>query len=122
MKLDESVNFFGTAYKMCQALGVQPQAYTAWKKKGHLPMVHQYKVEILSNGALKADGSNVSNNTVYVCKVSNESGHFDVAFVTLDKTIADDFKSAIGEQFTEYKGKNRHVQECLALTSLPKSN
>ena len=55
MDVQEAMAYFGSAYKMCKALGVTRQNYTYWRKINKIPLVHQIKMEQLSNGLLKSE-------------------------------------------------------------------
>ena len=54
MTIDEVKQYFGSDYKVCQALGIERQNFTVWRKKGVIPPIHQLKLQELSNGELTA--------------------------------------------------------------------
>ena len=55
MTLDEAINYFGSCRKVCRALGLIPQNFTYWRSKGSIPQKQQMRLEILTEGKLKAD-------------------------------------------------------------------
>lgn len=55
MTLDEVVAYFGSGYAVCNVLMLKQQNFTHWKKRGYIPEVHQFRLEKLTNGALKAE-------------------------------------------------------------------
>lgn len=54
MDFNDIKQHFGSVAKAAQALGVHRQAVYAWEVKG-IPEGQQYKLEVLTGGALKAD-------------------------------------------------------------------
>lgn len=55
MKPEEVVKYYGTMYKFSKKTGMSATSIFNWKKKGYIPELSQYKLEFLTNGALKAD-------------------------------------------------------------------
>ena len=51
MKTADAVAHFGTKAAIARALGITPQALTQWGE--HPPELAQFKLELLTNGALK---------------------------------------------------------------------
>jgi hypothetical protein len=54
MTIEEAVQYFGTGYRMCKVLGIRKQNYTQWKQRKLIPYVQQIRIEIFSQGELKA--------------------------------------------------------------------
>lgn len=55
MTLDDIKNFYGSGYSFHKKTGWAHTNYTYWEKKGYIPILTQNKIELLTNGALKAD-------------------------------------------------------------------
>lgn len=55
MDFNDLKQHFGSIAKAAERLGVHRQAVYEWKKRGVIPEGQQYKIEVLTNGALKAD-------------------------------------------------------------------
>ena len=56
MKLDEAVTYYGHNYsKMARALGLDKNTLWLWKKKDTIPFHFQCQLEVITDGALKAD-------------------------------------------------------------------
>lgn len=56
MTLEDALKEFGgTGYKLCSALGISDRNFTRWKKQGWIPHAQQLRIEILTDGRLKAD-------------------------------------------------------------------
>jgi hypothetical protein len=53
MTFDEAVSYFGSAYKLARALGLNPQSIKGWDKQ--IPILRQYQIELATEGKLKAD-------------------------------------------------------------------
>lgn len=49
---------FGDRKTTASALGITPQAIVDWYKKGCVPFNTQYRIQVLTNNALIADGVN----------------------------------------------------------------
>lgn len=54
MDLDQVVAHFGTQEKAAAALGMTQGSVSAWRKAG-IPVPRQFQIEVLTNGALRAD-------------------------------------------------------------------
>lgn len=54
MNYSDLINFFGSQSKAARALNVKPPSVHQWKDDG-IPETRQYQIEVLTNGALKAD-------------------------------------------------------------------
>lgn len=59
MNFNDLKQHFGSVAKAAAALGLHRQAVYAWDGKG-IPEGQQYKIEVLTEGALKADRGEVS--------------------------------------------------------------
>ncbi len=55
MTIEEAEKHYGNLARVCQALGIQPQNVTRWKRQGYLPWVHQFRLAKLTRSKLKAD-------------------------------------------------------------------
>lgn len=55
MHIDEATKYYGTLYKLAQALGMSPQAIYMWDKKKSIPLDKQFFIQQLTGGALLAD-------------------------------------------------------------------
>lgn len=53
MKTKDAINFFGSRKALADALGIDRSAMHHWGED--VPELRQYQIEVLSNGALKAD-------------------------------------------------------------------
>jgi len=53
MKTQDAVKHFGTYAKVGEALGISKQAVFKWGEK--VPPRRQYEIEMLTDGALRAD-------------------------------------------------------------------
>ena len=54
MTVAQALKYFGTARKVCNALGIAEQNMTLWKNQGYIPMRRQYELEKITNGKLIA--------------------------------------------------------------------
>lgn len=55
MEPDALISFFGGVNATARALGVKPPSVSEWRAVGRVPHVRQYQVEVLTDGALRAD-------------------------------------------------------------------
>lgn len=55
MTLEEALKEFESGYRLCLALGMQPQSYTYWKSAGELPELQQWRLQHYTKGRLKID-------------------------------------------------------------------
>lgn len=55
MTIEEAIKYFGNLNRVCKALNIAPQNMTKWKKGGYIPMLQQYRLAKLTNGALIPD-------------------------------------------------------------------
>lgn len=55
MSVDEVVKYFGSTYKAADALKISARNFQAWRRKGKISLVQQFRLEKLTNGVLKAD-------------------------------------------------------------------
>jgi len=55
MNIEDAQNYFGTLYRACKELKIVPQNMTRWKNQGYIPMIQQYKIAHLTEGALMPD-------------------------------------------------------------------
>lgn len=55
MTIDEAVKHFGTLYRVCKELSITPQNMTRWKRQGYIPLLQQYRIAELTDGALMPD-------------------------------------------------------------------
>ena len=61
MDIDQAIQYFGTAYKLCKALNIKCQNVTNWKKKGRITYLQQVRLEQLTHGYLKAEDWRLKN-------------------------------------------------------------
>ena len=54
MTIEEAIKYYGTANKMCNALGITKQNVPAWKRRGYIPFYQQLRIQELTKGELKA--------------------------------------------------------------------
>ena len=55
MDFNDVKQHLGSIAKAAERIGVHRQAVYEWKKRGVIPEGQQYKIEVLTDGALKAD-------------------------------------------------------------------
>lgn len=55
MNLVEVKNHFGSFYRVCKLLGLAPQNMTNWKRNGYIPLLQQYRIAEITQGALMPD-------------------------------------------------------------------
>ena len=55
MNIEEVQQYFGSVYEACKQLNIAPQNMTFWRKKGYIPMLQQYRIAELTEGALMPD-------------------------------------------------------------------
>lgn len=55
MTIEELREYFGSWNKAAIALGINRQSFTYWRRCGQVPIIQQYRYEILTNGKLTAD-------------------------------------------------------------------
>ena len=53
MKYDDVVNYFGSASAVAKAINVSPAAVCKWRGLGYVPPLQAYRINRLTNGALK---------------------------------------------------------------------
>lgn len=57
MKIAEAEQHFGNRRKLAEALGITSQAVSQWAKRGQIPQGMAYKLQVVTNGALKVNPS-----------------------------------------------------------------
>lgn len=55
MTLDQVKEYFGNPSEVTKALGLTRQAWTIWKKTGHVPILVQFTIQHMTAGKLRAD-------------------------------------------------------------------
>lgn len=55
MNIEQVQNWFGNLHKACLALRIKPQNSTKWKRQGYIPWKQQFKIAVLTEGALMPD-------------------------------------------------------------------
>lgn len=55
MTIEETIKYFGNLNRVCIALDIASQNMTKWKKNGYIPLLQQYRIAKLTNGALIPD-------------------------------------------------------------------
>lgn len=58
MSLEEIIKYYGTLAAASRAVGVSKQATSAWRKKGYIPLLQQYRFAELTEGELMPDVQN----------------------------------------------------------------
>lgn len=58
----QAVNYFGNKVKLAKAIGVSPASITGWGEK--IPKLRAYQLQVITNGALKAEDSNLHNTSI----------------------------------------------------------
>lgn len=62
MTPDELIAHFGGISATARALGVKPPSVSEWKAAGRVPPGRQYQIEVVTDGALRADRSDSSSD------------------------------------------------------------
>lgn len=55
MTIEEVLKIYKTGYQVCKALEITRQNFSSWQKRGYIPYRQQLKLEMLTEGKLKAD-------------------------------------------------------------------
>jgi hypothetical protein len=55
MTLKDALTYFGSPIKLCIVLGASHQSLYYWRKRGALPELQQYKLQVFTEGKLKID-------------------------------------------------------------------
>jgi hypothetical protein len=55
MTIEEAYNYFGSGWQICKTLALKPQNWTNWKNQGYIPELQQIRLQLLTEGELKAD-------------------------------------------------------------------
>lgn len=55
MTIEEVLQIYKTGYQVCKVLEITRQNFSVWQKRGYIPYRQQLKLEILTQGKLKAD-------------------------------------------------------------------
>lgn len=61
MTLEEVIKKFNNGNRLCKALGIHRQNFTYWRKIGFIPIMAQRKIEMLTEGELKASFDDLPN-------------------------------------------------------------
>lgn len=62
MLIDEVKKHFGSSYAFAQATGMHHANYQNWKKQGYIPIKTQHRIEVATEGKLKADYTHCSRS------------------------------------------------------------
>ncbi len=73
MTIDEAKEYFKSAYRICQLLGIKRQNFCQWNAQGYIPLKHQVTLEVLSNGKLTAKIDDIKFGQHAIKKVVVES-------------------------------------------------
>lgn len=57
MKIQQALKHFGTQVSLASSLNVTQPCVSGWVKRGKIPHLQQLRLEALTGGKLKADGS-----------------------------------------------------------------
>jgi DNA-binding transcriptional regulator YdaS (Cro superfamily) len=68
MKKEDVISFFGTQEKTARALGVKQASVSRWPED--IPSLRAFEIERITNGALKADFTPVSQQSAQTHSVS----------------------------------------------------
>jgi DNA-binding transcriptional regulator YdaS (Cro superfamily) len=60
MTTDEALTFFGTGAALARALKIKPPSVSEWVTEGVIPIGRQCQIEIITDGALRADRSELT--------------------------------------------------------------
>ncbi len=55
MTYEQVINHYGNGINAAKALGIHSSSIYQWGSKGRVPFDTQYRIEVLTNGILKAD-------------------------------------------------------------------
>lgn len=55
MGINETERWFGNLHKACRALKITSQNSTKWKRQGYIPWKQQFKIAVITEGALMPD-------------------------------------------------------------------
>lgn len=55
MTVQEVQQWFGNLHKACLALEIAAQNMSKWKKQGYIPWKQQFKIAVITEGALMPD-------------------------------------------------------------------
>lgn len=55
MTIEEVVAWFGNLNQACKSLNIASQNMTKWKKQGYIPWKQQFKIAVVTEGALMPD-------------------------------------------------------------------
>jgi hypothetical protein len=55
MSIDEAIKYFGNLNQVLRKLGLTPSNMTRWKRQGYIPLLQQYRIAELTDGALMPD-------------------------------------------------------------------
>ena len=61
MTLDEIIKYFKNPSVAARKLNLRKQNITNWRNAGRVPLIHQLRLEQMTNGELKADLSDLDN-------------------------------------------------------------
>lgn len=56
MTIDQAINYFGNKSKLAKAVGVSSAAISKWGNR--IPTSRAYQLQVITNGALKAEANN----------------------------------------------------------------
>ncbi len=63
MTTDEALQFFGTAAALARTLKIKPPSVSEWIADGEIPIGRQCQLEIITDGALRADRAKLAPDT-----------------------------------------------------------
>lgn len=55
MQITELIEYYGSSGEVARAVEVSKQAVSKWTVQGFIPFNTQYRIEVLTDGKLKAD-------------------------------------------------------------------
>lgn len=55
MTPQDAIEFFGSQHRAAAALQISQPAIAKWVRRGRIPPVRQYQIQVVSRGKLRAD-------------------------------------------------------------------
>jgi hypothetical protein len=74
MTVDDVLNYFGSGYAMHKEIGLSPSNIKNWLSYGYIPLQTQFKLQRLTNGGLKVNEKDISDEMQGV-KIKLEKGY-----------------------------------------------
>ena len=55
MKIKQTIRYFGSQSNLAAELGLDRRVVNNWSRRGSIPEIPQYKIQMITNGKLKVD-------------------------------------------------------------------